>query len=106
MQEVSLTEDGFALEEDGSPQKVVVVFRISKKGTGEVLALFPEEPADDAGRYCTAYSPVGGHSAASYHHCISQTHPARPHEYARLLKDLKRIGYDPEVRQRWQRKRR
>jgi hypothetical protein len=72
--------------------KVAVVFR-KWKDTGDVIALFPELPADIYGWYCDSYMHVGQHGGADYHGVISQTVPATPDEYAALSGELNRIGY-------------
>jgi hypothetical protein len=85
--------------------KTIVVFRKWRKRIGafsgnEILALFPEEADDNAGRYCNSYEHVGQHGGADYTGCISATVPARPSEYKDLARELRRIGYRLDIRTR------
>ena len=79
-----------------------VVFRVwidkysSDRGF-EVFALFPTIYADNTGNYCSSYQHIGQHSSADYHHCINQSRPAAPEEYADLKAELERIGYTLQV---------
>lgn len=70
----------------------LVVFRRWKE-TGDVIALFPELPADNLGRYCISYEHIGQHGAADYCLVIRQTLPATPDESAALAAQLTHIGY-------------
>jgi hypothetical protein len=54
----------------------VVFRRWGKRNGGEVLALFPLEVTDYAGRYCSSYQHVGQHGDADYTGCIGATVPA------------------------------
>lgn len=78
--------------------KTIVVFR--KYKDGDILALFPYEKADVAGRYCMCYAHIGQHSDADYFLCIRATTPAIPEEYADLKKELEFRDYDLIVRQK------
>jgi hypothetical protein len=69
-----------------------VVFRCWKD-SGDVIALFPEIPADIYGVYCEAYEHVGQHGGADYWGVIQATVPTRLHEAADLAEELTRIGY-------------
>jgi hypothetical protein len=71
----------------------VVVFR-RWKDSGDIIALFPEIPADIFGRYCEAYEHVGQHGGADYWGVIEQTTPVEPHEAEDLAEELERIGYN------------
>ena len=62
------------------------------KDNGNVIAFFLDQPESKYTSYCMAYEHVGQHGPASYPH--SDTIPAKPHEYADLLKELQAIGYD------------
>jgi hypothetical protein len=86
------------LEAPMSQEKTKVVFRVWPGG--DVLALFPEEPGDCDGRFCSSYMHVGQHSSADYTGCIQATRPAQPVEYADLAKELERIGYVLDIRKR------
>lgn len=73
-------------------QRVEVVFR-KWKDSGDVIALFPELPADSHGRFCDSYMHVGQHGGADYTGVVRQTVPATPDECAALSVELNRIGY-------------
>lgn len=75
----------------------IVIFR--KWPDGDILALFPEIPADNAGNMCNSYGNAG-HSGADYHGCIARTKPATPAEYDDLTVELVRRGYRLTVKQR------
>lgn len=75
-----------------------VIFRKFKK-EGDVIALFPNIPADHKGN-CMSYQHVGQHGAADYRGCIKSTVPATPEEYNGLEKELRNIGYDLVIRKR------
>jgi len=72
----------------------VVVFRRWQDQSGEIIALFPELPADIHGRYCNSYMHVGQHGGADYHNVIQHTVPVGPKQYAELAEELWRIGYN------------
>jgi len=78
-------------------QPTTVVFR--KWPNGDVLALFPEVPANTRGNDCQSYAHVGQHSAADPA-IVYSTQPASPEEYAELKKELESIGYNLTVRHR------
>jgi hypothetical protein len=71
---------------------VNVVFRVWKgrdNGRG-VFALFPEEPADIAGRYCDSFGEHGW-SGADYDACIRASRPATLAEWRGLVHHLQTI---------------
>jgi hypothetical protein len=70
----------------------LVVFR-KWKDNGDVIALFPEIPADIHGYYCDSYEHVGQHGGADYYGVVRQTRLARPEEFASLARELTMIGY-------------
>lgn len=70
----------------------VVVFR-KWLDCGDIIALFPEQPADINGWFCDAYEHVGQHGGAEYHGVIRRTRPAHADEYANLADELRHIGY-------------
>ena len=70
----------------------IVVFRRWKNG-GDVIALFPELPADVHGRYCDAYEHIGQHGGADYHGVIRKTKPCSLDAAADLADELRTIGY-------------
>lgn len=78
-------------EHNCSHGETKVVFR--KWPNGDILALFPEVPADNTGNLCSSYEHVGQHSGADYYHCISKTRPALPSKYASLKAELEHTGY-------------
>jgi hypothetical protein len=61
--------------------------------TGDVIALFPEIPADRHGHYCMSYQTIGQHGAASpdLSHC---TRAATTDEIRQLRAELERVGYN------------
>ncbi len=71
----------------------VVVFR-RWKDTGDIIALFPEIPADNQGWYCVSYEHIGQHGAADYQGVLEHTTSASPQEYARLARELTLLGYN------------
>ena len=80
----------------------LVVFR-RWKDSGDIIALFPEIPADLAGRYCDAYEHVGQHGGADYWGVMQATMPVELHEAEDLTEELTRIGYNlrPIMRASW-----
>ena len=72
----------------------VVVFRRWRDHSGDVIALFPEIPADVNGRYCQSYMQIGQHGGADYHSVIRHTVPVGPRQYAALAQELRLVGYD------------
>jgi hypothetical protein len=72
----------------------VVVFRRWQDRSGDVIALFPELPADVQGRYCQSYMQVGQHGGADYHSVIQHTVPVGPKQYAALAQELRLVGYN------------
>lgn len=71
-----------------------VIFRVLRNG--EVIALFPQEPATLDGWLCVSYMHVGQHGSADPI-IVNDTKPAMPCEYADLYNELKSIGYDDLV---------
>ena len=71
-----------------------VIFRKFKGG--EIIALFPQEPATLDGRLCVSYMHQGQHSAASPH-IVDNTAAATDEEYRKLLYELQSIGYNDLV---------
>jgi hypothetical protein len=67
-----------------------VLFRRYKDG--EIVALFPAEPADVNGLYVSCYAHVGQHGSADLHGTIAETRPAKPAEYADLEAELRDYG--------------
>ena len=80
---------------DGPLPITRVIFR---KIQGEVIALFPEIPADLSGNI-ESYMHTGQHGAASP--SLSRSCPlATPQEYAPLAAELARIGYVLDIKTR------
>lgn len=80
--------------EVAAEKPVRVLFRIDRRDDPrDVYALFPDLPADRAGRYCTCYAHVGQHSSADYAGCVARSRPARPEEFASLARELTGRGY-------------
>jgi hypothetical protein len=72
----------------------LVVFRRWRDRSGDVIALFPELPADVNGRFCDSYMHIGQHGAADYHGVIQHTVPVGPKQYAALAQELRLVGYN------------
>ena len=70
----------------------VVVFR-KWRDTNDVIALFPELPADLYGEHCDAYETVGQHGGADYFGVVQHTKPCSLDDAADLATELTRIGY-------------
>ena len=78
-----------------------VVFRVWNASPHKVLALWPFRQAGGCGMpYCQSYMNIGQHGVADYTFCIRYTRPAKPAEYAKVLAELRKIGYKPHVIQR------
>ena len=81
-----------------------VIFR--KWPGGDVIALFPDIPADIDGRYCMSYQHFGQHGGADYAGVMTRTLPAGLDEYRSLFMELVSIGYtDMKVYKRRRRRR-
>ena len=76
-----------------------VIFR--KYPTGEIIALFPEDPGTSSSHTCSCYQFVGQHGSADPHGVIESTFPARPDDYADLKEELEDIGYVLDVKQKY-----
>ena len=68
-----------------------VIFR--EYHDGEVIALFPTLPGGSCGQ-CQSYLHFGQHGAADYGHVVRTTGPAAADEYADLMAELVKVGYD------------
>lgn len=90
---------------DADP-KTRVVFRVWRfgSGKGDVIALFPDEKADDDG-HCMSYEHVGQHGGAAYVGVIARTRPAKPAEYGPLAEELAQRGYNLKISKRSSRRR-
>lgn len=78
----------------------LVIFR--RFPAGDVVALFPLEPATFSGWECSSYQTIGQHAAASPD-LTHSTKAAKPSEYAPLKRELERIGYTLKVGTRFPR---
>ena len=73
------------------PQDIVIFRRWND--TGDIVAVFPERPADDEGRYCQSYDEMGQQVAIEYDSIFEETVPASKAEYGRLAHELTMLGY-------------
>ena len=81
-------------------EAVKVIFR-TWRGTKDVIAFFPEIPADVNSWYnCLSYERLGQHGGADYLACVSETSPATSVEYRAIAAELRRIGYRLELYRR------
>lgn len=72
-----------------------VIFRLLE---GQVIALFPGLCGDYDINTCLSYQHVGQHGAASLGLLKNRaTRPAKPDQYAPLLRELEQLGYKPRV---------
>ena len=71
----------------------VVVFR-RWRDSGDIIALFPEIPADLYNDLCGAYEHIGQHGGANCWSVIQQTLPVELHEAETLAEELTGIGYN------------
>lgn len=79
---------------------IKVVFRAFRNG--DIIALFPEIPANDDAGCCSSYIAIGQHGAATIlgpGSIIRFTRPARPNEYTGLRQELAGIGYRLHVKE-------
>jgi len=81
------------MSDDTAPVTLVVFRRWREDNGGEIIALFPELPADYQGRFCDAYEHVGQHGGADYYGVIQVTSPVSDQDAAPLARELERIGY-------------
>ena len=80
--------------------KDIVIMRQWRNGWHDVIALFPQ---DDCGRgLINSYMHIGQHGAANYNVVLRQTRPATEDMpgYHTLVRELKQIGYNLDIRQR------
>lgn len=78
-------------------QKTIVIFR--KYPNGEILALFPEIPCSSP-YLCSSYLHIGQHGDANYRVVLKQTKPIKKGEALELEAELRRIGYNLDVKER------
>jgi hypothetical protein len=72
----------------------IVIFR-KCNNDDSVIAIMPELPFTDGGNDCTCYQHVGQHSGCNGWHYFSR--PCDPADYADLLAELQRVGYNVRV---------
>ena len=65
-------------------------------GSNEVIALFPEIPADNHPAHCLSYQTIGQHGAASVD-LNSVTRPSTKEEIDELTRELEKIGYTVQL---------
>lgn len=73
--------------------KTEMIFRKDKEG---IFCLMPYEISNLDGSV-TCYQHIGQHGQADYKGCIEKSVPAKPKEYADLLRELKSRGYYPKI---------
>ena len=73
------------------PETIEVMFRKYTDKSAEILAVFPYEAHDRAGRSVSCYAHIGQHGGAQMTHVMSATRPAKPDEYAELYEELQGI---------------
>lgn len=84
-------------------EKTKVVFRVWTDG--DVIALFPQIPADLQGFLCQSYMHAGQHGAADDKFAVvPKTKLATPKEFIELKRELRQIGYNLQVGKRCTRK--
>lgn len=89
--ETILEESVFTQDDEITP----VLFRVHrapKTHGGEVIAVFPCEPANYVGYAMTCYVHVGQHGLCD-HGWYNRTRPATPAEYADLKEELESAPY-------------
>lgn len=94
---VTLNCSEFAIEWVDPLEYTRVIFRRQPKDH-EILALFPD--LSEGGALIESYRHIGQHGGADYSHCMRQSIPARPDEYADLKAELEGIGYNLLIRKR------
>jgi hypothetical protein len=91
-----LTESLFIVQVKGQKEEGIMTPVIFKKCEGEVTAVFPTLPGDMSEYTMTCYAHVGQHGIA-HEQWVRSAKPAKPSEYADLLRELRGIGYDDLV---------
>ena len=82
-------------------EKTKVIFRVFKEG--DVIALFPAISDSLNGYLCSSYQHIGQHGSATPD-LVQNTRLAKPAEYADLLAELKKIGYNLQIVKKFTRK--
>lgn len=82
--------------------KTKVIFR-KWRDTGDIIALFPQDPGDASPYTCSSFMHVGQHSSADPAYLIRErTVAAKPAEYRELAHELRAAPYlyQLDIRQR------
>ncbi len=81
--------------------RTIVIFRKWRHSAGgDITALMPTVPVTLDGTLCMSYEHVGQHSGADYSFVILATTPATPYEYRALAAELRKLGYNLDIRNR------
>ena len=81
--------------------KTKVIFR-TWRDTKEVIAIFPDIPADHNPHSCLSYLHIGQHGGCSPHLVIAHTTLSTENEYAKRYSELiKDVGYDLKIIKRY-----
>lgn len=72
-----------------------VIFRKDSSG---VFALFPGIAGTADKFTCLSFQHIGQHGSADIQHCIHNSSPARPDEYADLRRELESVPYEYRLR--------
>jgi hypothetical protein len=86
----------------GEPHHAQILFRVDRENN--VIAVFPYEVATLNGLVVT-YEHAGQHGSGDLDGMIKESRPAKPSEYASLLRELRGQGYVVKVIQRANRER-
>jgi len=79
-------------------ETTLVIFRQWRANNGGgIIALFPEIPSDNQGRFCESFEHVGQHGGADYYGVMAATKPVKPADYKDLARELKGRGYNLKV---------
>lgn len=73
---------------------VKVIFRKYRNKEGEVIAVFPQIPADSYGYMMQCYVHNGQHVSADYGHILNKTRRATPEEYAPLKREMESAPFN------------
>ena len=79
--------------------KTTVIFR--KWNNGQIIAIFPEIPADHCYGHCMSYEHIGQHGTCAPGYVIHATTQASEAEALPIRKELESIGYELQVRLRY-----
>lgn len=88
------------MENVTTPESEVTTVIFRKWPNGDIIALFPEDPSDNTGKFCSSYEHIGQHGGADASGVIGDTRPAKPAEYADLKAELEAAPYNYRLRVR------